>query len=403
MDSTDYRQECLRLLSDTTYYAPLTQDPTKSLLSQIKIMVEEAKGNAWVTFREAEFLVTTHLRTPYFYCLPKIHKGILPPPGRPIVSGTGSLLEPLSTFCDSFLQPLVKKSSTYLKDTKDVLNLIEVINSTTSVEALIILDFESLYTNIPQAATLQVVEAALLQHPWTSPTPVHFVMHCASLAMTQNYFQFEETLYHQIRGTSMGSTFAPSLACLYMYQFEKLFILPTENPFFENIKLWRRYINDILIIWQGSLQTIDSFTNWINTLDPFLRFTAHVSTTQVPFLDLMIQIVNGKLVTDTYHKSTDRNSLLLYESHHPKAPRDNLPFGQFLRLRRNCSTAQLFEAQACELEDKLRHRHYPTKIINPAYKRARHNHREALLAPIMREEQVRLTCVSTYTPMSNTV
>ncbi|KAJ1122666.1 hypothetical protein NDU88_001151 [Pleurodeles waltl] len=39
----DYRQECLRLLSDTTYYAPLTRDPTKMLLSQIKAMVEEAK------------------------------------------------------------------------------------------------------------------------------------------------------------------------------------------------------------------------------------------------------------------------------------------------------------------------------------------------------------------------
>ncbi|KAJ1188100.1 hypothetical protein NDU88_004865 [Pleurodeles waltl] len=46
----DYRQECLRLLSDTTYYAPLIQDPTNVLLSQIKAMVEEAKANAW-TFR----------------------------------------------------------------------------------------------------------------------------------------------------------------------------------------------------------------------------------------------------------------------------------------------------------------------------------------------------------------
>ncbi|KAJ1151598.1 hypothetical protein NDU88_004378 [Pleurodeles waltl] len=117
----------------------------------------------------------------------------------------------------------------------------------------------------------------------------------------------------------------------------------------------------------------------------------------------MIQIVNGKLVTDTYHKITDQNILLFYDSHHPKALRDNLPFGQFLRLRRNCSTVQSFEVQARDLKDKLQHRHYPTKIINPAYKRARHNHRESLLASTTRDEQVRLTCVSTYTPMSNTV
>ncbi|KAJ1180319.1 hypothetical protein NDU88_005541 [Pleurodeles waltl] len=136
MDSSDYRQECLRLLSDTTYYAPVTRDPTNLLQTQIKSMIEGAKGNAWISSKEAEFLETTHPRTPYFYCLPKIHKGILPPPGHPIVSGIGSVLEPLSTFCDSFLQPLVKGSSTYLKDTKDVLNLIEIINSTIQVQVL---------------------------------------------------------------------------------------------------------------------------------------------------------------------------------------------------------------------------------------------------------------------------
>ncbi|KAJ1211274.1 hypothetical protein NDU88_006635 [Pleurodeles waltl] len=212
-------------------------------------------------------------------------------------------------------------------------------------------------------------------------------MHCASLAMTQNYFQFEDVLYHQIRGTSMGSTFAPSLACLYMYQFEKNFILPVTNPFFNNIKLWRCYIDDILIIWQGALPNIDLFTSWINTLDPFLKFTAHISTTQVPFLDLLIHNVNGKLETDTYHKITDRNSLRRYDSYHPKALRDNLPFGQFLRLRRNCSSVHLFEAQACELKEKLQHRCCPTKIINSSYKRARNNHREALLESTMREEQ----------------
>ncbi|KAJ1103470.1 hypothetical protein NDU88_000893 [Pleurodeles waltl] len=38
----------------------------------------------------------------------------------------------------------------------------------------------------------------------------------------------------------MGSTFAPSLACLYMYHFEEQYILNYTNPFTINIKLWRR-------------------------------------------------------------------------------------------------------------------------------------------------------------------
>ncbi|KAJ1105140.1 hypothetical protein NDU88_002548 [Pleurodeles waltl] len=80
MNTFDYRQECLRLLSDTTHYAPLVRDPTNELQINIRSMIEEARNNSWISPKEAEFLDTTHPRVPYFYCLPKIHKG-------PIVQG----------------------------------------------------------------------------------------------------------------------------------------------------------------------------------------------------------------------------------------------------------------------------------------------------------------------------
>ena len=42
-----------------------------------------------------------------FYLLPKIHKNVLPPPGRPIVSQIGSPTEKISGYLDFFLQPLL--------------------------------------------------------------------------------------------------------------------------------------------------------------------------------------------------------------------------------------------------------------------------------------------------------
>ncbi|KAJ1213591.1 hypothetical protein NDU88_001225 [Pleurodeles waltl] len=158
-----------------------------------------------------------------------------------------------------------------------------------------------------------------------------------------------------------------------------------------------------LFLCGGSYENIDNFIQWVNTLDPFLRFTTHSSSTHISFLDLVIKIDNGKLVTSTFYKSTGRNSLLLYDSHHPKALRDNLPVGQFLRLRRNCSSIQAFDIQSLDLKQKLLDQHYPKNIINPAYKRARNNHRDALLAPVLREPGNRLTCVSTFTPLSNSI
>ncbi|KAJ1206234.1 hypothetical protein NDU88_001643 [Pleurodeles waltl] len=75
MNTEDYRQEYLRLLGDSTYYAQIDQDPTARLQVEIRGMIEEAYGNTWISQKEAEFLDAEDTRTPYFYCLPKIHKG----------------------------------------------------------------------------------------------------------------------------------------------------------------------------------------------------------------------------------------------------------------------------------------------------------------------------------------
>ncbi|KAJ1090725.1 hypothetical protein NDU88_003854 [Pleurodeles waltl] len=137
-------------------------------------------------------------------------------------------------------------------------------------------------------------------------TDIHMRSVCATLTYLDSFqgllFAYPRSRAPKHRQRALGRRLnndisIEQLACLYMYQFEKNFILPVTNPFFNNIKLWRRYIDDILIIWQGAVPNIDLFTSWINTLDPFLKFTAHISTTQVPFLDLLIHNVNGKLVT----------------------------------------------------------------------------------------------------------
>ncbi|KAJ1134806.1 hypothetical protein NDU88_001252 [Pleurodeles waltl] len=402
MDTTYYQQECRRLLSDASYYRPISTDPTPRLQRKIRSMILEAETAGWITRQEAEFLDTKNPRIPYFYCLPKIHKG-LPPPGRPIVSGIGSLLEPLSKFCDFFLQPIVQSTSTFLKDTKDTLVLLNDINESGTTDILICLDVEALYTNIPQEATLTSVEEILLSNTWTYNTPVSFIMQCACLALQEKFFQFEKSLFHQIQGTSMGSTFAPSLACLYMFTFEQRHILAPEQPFFSNIILWRRYIDDILVVWRGEMDRAIEFTQWVNTLDTHLRFSSTISDKEVSFLDLRITLKDGLLNSSVYHKPTDRNSLLLYNSYHPKSLRDNLPFGQFLRIRRNCSDKNDFHTQANTLCHKLRERNYPLANIRQAKKRAGNIPRDILLINNTRPPQTRLTCVTTFTPLSNRV
>ncbi|XP_078496562.1 neuropeptide FF receptor 1-like [Lissotriton helveticus] len=274
MDKTDYDIECRRLLSDTRNYRPLKKDPTEELRNRILTLVKNARDAEHISKQEADYLCTKSAKTPYFYTVPNIHKGVTPPPGRPIVSGIQSLLEPLSRFCDFFLNPLVQQTPSYIKDTKHLLNVIKETNFKPATQLLVGLDIESLYTSLPQDATLKVLHEVLMGTTWNHHTPRSFIMECATLVLKDNYFEYEGKLYLQTNGTSMGSVFAPSIAGLYVAHFKKTYIQTLTNPYTANIKIWRRYIDDILIIWEGSQETLDNFLLWINSCDNYLRFTS---------------------------------------------------------------------------------------------------------------------------------
>lgn len=67
----------------------------------------------------ANFLMNEHPRLPVIYGLPKIHKGTNPLKFWPIVSGSGSITQPLAQWINFHLQPLVKRLPEYVRDTSD--------------------------------------------------------------------------------------------------------------------------------------------------------------------------------------------------------------------------------------------------------------------------------------------
>ncbi|XP_072010737.1 uncharacterized protein [Engystomops pustulosus] len=105
------------------------------------------------------------------------------------------------------------------------------------------------------------------------------------------------------------------------------------------------------------------------------------STTAVDFLDLKISIENNHLCTDLHRKDTATNSLLHFQSFHPKHLKTGIPVGQFIRLRRNCTLDDNFKSNALDLTSRFRNRQYPKRVISQAYQRARNSSRSDLLTP----------------------
>ena len=157
------------------------------------------------------------------------------------------------------------------------------------------------------------------------------------LVLSKNNFDFNEKHHLQTGGTAMGTRVAPSYANTFMGWFENTFVY-THNP---ALLVWKRFIDDIFIIWTHGQESLNDFVSHLNGCLPSIKFEAESSLVEVHFLDVTVFMDSDhKLQTDLYTKPTDSHSYLNYKSSHPRHCRDGIPYSQFLRLKRICSTAR---------------------------------------------------------------
>lgn len=84
------------------------------------------------------------------------------------------------------------------------------------------------------------------------------------------------------------------------------------------LRLWRRCIDDVLLIWEGDLLSLEAFFAKLNSNDRGISLQYETSESQIHFLDLNIFVRDGCLVTTTHFKETDRNAFIpLTSCHHP--------------------------------------------------------------------------------------
>ena len=199
----------------------------------------------------------------------------------------------------------------------------------------------------------------------------------------------------------MGSVFSPDFGNLFCGYLEDKHVWKN-NPFKDHIILWRRYIDDIFLLWKAPLDTFHAFLDYLNSLVPSIKFNAEVSKTDVTFLDTRISINAGKLSSTLYTKSTDRNSLLHASSAHPVPLKKGLPYSQFLRLKRICSNDSDFEEKAGEMYKRFLARSYPKSWLDTALNQV---YQMDMNAPRQTREKKKhsVTCATTYSPLSREI
>ncbi|XP_070189013.1 uncharacterized protein [Littorina saxatilis] len=399
-----YIQEAKTQLNNPLHYTKLTKDTTSHIVQTSNAIVADLydKGDIDKTTKDWAVTDENNVQCHRFYTLPKIHKSLTNTPGRPIVSGVNGPTEKLSKLVDHWLQDCVKSVPSYIQDTTDMLNTIDQWNNQHGPfpenTKLVTVDVVGLYTNIPHSDMKTAIKEELDSRPQGDRPPTETIVKVADHVLTNNVFTFEEEVYQQIHGTAMGTPMAPSVANLFMAALErKLF---QQSPVPVNSELWRRYIDDIFMLWTGTDDDLDTFLKHINSLHPTIKFTHHSSLERVSFLDISVSLKDGYLQTDLYSKPTDSHAYLCQNSCHPAHVKRNLPYSQFLRLRRLCSEEEQFQQRCDEMERQFFARGYSKKTVKDGRRKATAKIRKETLSYRKKTPTNRVPFVINHNPLN---
>ena len=142
-------------------------------------------------------------------------------------------------------------------------------------------DIVSLYTSIPHTLGLNALRYWVKKERNNIPDRFteNFIIEAISFILNNNFFVFQDQLYHQLEGTGMGIDFAASYVCLSIGYLEEAYLFPTHLPRYfskEDCKLiqkaYDRYMDDGVLIWPVQLD-INVLIGIINQLHPRIKYT----------------------------------------------------------------------------------------------------------------------------------
>ena len=159
----------------------------------------------------------------------------------------------------------------------------------------------------------------------------------------------------------------------------------------------KRFLDDIFKIFKGTTKELHKLFEEMNEIHPNLKFTFDHTTQEqeaeedrcdcqvkndIPFLDTLLSIKNGRIEVDLYRKETDRNQYLLPPSCHPKATSSSIPYSLSLRIVRICTNSEKRDLRLQELKQLLLTRDYPETLIDSSIKKARKIPRKVALLKV---------------------
>ena len=373
LNTADYNYMCLKHLNDIhTYTEIFNYSPNNSY----NILIDLLKNyNQYQTKHYNTFKITKlaasllqlkdhdTLRIAPFYCLPKIHKSMIAPiPGRPIVSSINTLTYHTSVYLDMQLQPILKLLNTVCTSTNTIIT--DLHNYKTDMNStLLCADVTSLYPNIPTLLGIQTVSKVIKDLHCFTNNHLDFLMDLLYWVLTNNYCEFNERIYLQIKGTAMGTPVATSYANIFLYGIECQAIQKHKPVYY------KRYIDDIFAIYNSPIKA-KCFVHSFNTTIPSIKLDEFTISRKGIMLDLVIELIQCENTPhDTikhrlFQKPANIYQYIPPQSNHIPSVFKNFIIQEVNRFNINCTNT--IDSHTCTtlFKERLLARGYNSEMIN---------------------------------------
>jgi len=173
---------------------------------------------------------------------------------------------------------------------------------------LVSFDIVNMFPSIDNINGINTVTKALQSRSIQTPS-TDCIVEGLKICLFNNNSVFANTNLLQTNGTATGAPNSCSYADMAVSPIDDEVFKAMETTF-QEMKYFGRYR---LSIWVGTLERLQEFHEFLNSLNCDLKFTMEVGDNELCFLDAKITIVEGKLQTTVYSKPTKRCGITLKE------------------------------------------------------------------------------------------
>jgi hypothetical protein len=275
-----------------------------------------------------------------------------------------------SKYVDKILQPFMCSTPAYIKDSTQLVIQLESTSFTPHC-VILVADVKNFFPSMDIPDCINTLRHYLLRNI-KQPTELHLALDLINWILHNNYFEFGDTYWQQVKGCAMGTPTAVSIAHLYLAAIEEeTFNICASKQSWIPPQLYKRFVDDSIGIFANEISAT-SFIECFNQRRPSTKFGEYSIGDSGIWLDLHLFkeqrfATSRRLDISLYQKPTNKYLYLPPFSYHSHHIYTSYITSEINRYRLRCTSDDTFINILSKSFTRLLNRGYDTSFLNKIF------------------------------------